>query len=133
MTPLELSKEGTASWNKHDGEASTANYTSETVYIHPRGDVKGKGEIRKFVEAVWKAYPDSRIEIVNIGDIGNGLIASEWVMHATNTGTLVDGTAATGKRVKLPGVTFAQYESDKVVSERTYFDLHGLFKQLGVV
>ena len=132
MTPLELSKEGTASWNKHDGEAATTNYTSESVYIHPRGDFKGKEAIRKFVEDVWKAYPDSQIEIVNIGDIGNGLIASEWVMHATNTGTLVDGTAATGKRVKLPGVTFCQYEGEKAVSERTYFDLHGLFKQLGV-
>jgi steroid delta-isomerase-like uncharacterized protein len=134
MTPLELSKENTPSWNKHDGEATTANYTSETVYIHPRGDLKGKEAIRKFLEKhVWNAYPDSQIEIVNIGDVGNGVIASEWIMHATNTGTFGDGSPATGKKVKLPGTTFAQYEGDKVVSERTYFDLHGLFKQLGLV
>jgi len=133
MTPLEISRDGITSWNKHDGEALTAGYTSETIYVHPRGELKGKEAIRKFVENVWKAYPDSQIESVNIGDIGNGLIASEWVLHGTNTGALVDGTPATGKGVKLPGVTLSQYEGDKVVSERTYFDLHGLFKQLGLV
>jgi predicted ester cyclase len=53
-------------------------------------------------------------------------------MHATNTGTLVDGTPSTGKKIRLPGVTISQYEGDKVVSERTYFDLHDLLKQLGL-
>ena len=134
MTPLELSKEATTAWNKHDGEASTKNYTSESVYIHPRGDLKGKEAIRKFLEKhVWAAYPDSQIEVVSIGDVGNGLIASQWIMHATNAGAFPDGTPATGKRVQLPGATFYQYEGDKVVSERTYFDLHGLLKQLGLV
>ena len=131
-TPLEISRDGIAAWNAHDGEAVTASYTDETIYIHPRGNLKGKAAVRKFQEAVWTAYPDSKIESVNLGEIGPGLVASEWVMHATNTGTLVDGTPATSKAIKLPGVTLTQFQGDKVVSDRTYFDLHNLFEQLGV-
>jgi steroid delta-isomerase-like uncharacterized protein len=131
-TPLETSRDGIAAWNARDGEAVTAPYTDETIFIHPPGNLKGKAAIRKFLEGVWAAYPDSKVESVNLGEIGPGLVASEWMMHGTNTGTLVDGTPATGKTINLPGVTLTQFQGDKVVSDRTYFDLHNAFEQLGV-
>jgi len=58
------------------------------------------------------------------------LIATQWVMHATNTGPLPDGTPATGRTVALHGASFAHFEGDKVRSERVYFDMHNLFEQL---
>jgi len=130
---VELIQEGIIAWNKHDGEALCIGYTDESIVVHPRGTFKGKAAIRKFNEDVWAAYPDSQVESVTVGDLGNGLIAQQWIMRATNSGTLVDGTPATGRKVTLPGATFTQYDGDKVVSERVYFDLHDLLKQLNVV
>jgi steroid delta-isomerase-like uncharacterized protein len=130
---VELMQQGTIAWNKHDGEALCTGYTDESILVHPRGTFKGKAAIRKFNEDVWAAYPDSQVESVTVGDLGNGLIAQQWIMHGTNSGTLLDGAPATGRKVTFPGATFAQYDGDKVVSERVYFDLHDLLKQLNVV
>jgi steroid delta-isomerase-like uncharacterized protein len=130
---VELMQQGTIAWNKHDGEALCTGYTDESILVHPRGTFKGKAAIRKFNEDVWAAYPDSQVESVTVGDLGNGLIAQQWIMHGTNSGTLLDGTPATGRNVTFPGATFTQYDGDKVVSERVYFDLHDLLKQLNVV
>ena len=84
-----------------------------------------------FVKAVWAAYPDARLEIISTGDTGGGLVATQWVFHGTNTGTLPDGTPATGRTVAQPGASFAQFEGDKIRSERVYVDMHDLFEQLG--
>jgi steroid delta-isomerase-like uncharacterized protein len=119
-------------WNRHDADAVMASYAEGATYIHPRaGKIAGEA-IGKFVKAVWVAYPDASVEIISTGDTGGGLVATQWVMHATNTGPLPDGTPATGRTVALHGASFAQFEGDKVRSERVYFDMHNLFEQLGL-
>jgi predicted ester cyclase len=60
------------------------------------------------------------------------LVATQWVFRGTNTGTLTDGTAATGRTVTQPGATFYQFEGDKIRSERAYVDMHDTLKQLGL-
>jgi steroid delta-isomerase-like uncharacterized protein len=104
-----------------------------SAYSNPRA---GKGltgkAIVNFVKAVWTAYPDASVELTIAGDTGGGLIATQWVLHGTNTGTLPDGTPATGRTVRLPGATFTQIEGDKIRSEQTYFDRQNLFEQLGL-
>jgi steroid delta-isomerase-like uncharacterized protein len=120
-------------WNRHDADAVAATYAEGATYSHPRAGENLTGEaIRKFLKAVWLAYPDASVEIISAGDTGGGLVATQWVMHATNTGTLPDGTPATGRTVALRGASFAQFEGDKIRSERVYFDMHNLFEQLGL-
>jgi predicted ester cyclase len=60
------------------------------------------------------------------------LVAAQWVLTGTNTGTLPDGTPATGRTVTLPGATFTQVEGDKIRSEEIYFDRQNLLEQLGL-
>jgi steroid delta-isomerase-like uncharacterized protein len=84
------------------------------------------------VKAVWAAYPDASLETISTGDTGGGLVATQWVFQGTNTGTLPDGTPATGRTVAVRGASFAQLEGDKIRSERIYFDMHDLFEQLGL-
>jgi steroid delta-isomerase-like uncharacterized protein len=120
-------------WNRHDVDAVFASYAEGATYSHPRAGENLTGEaIHKFLKAVWLAYPDASVEIISTGDTGGGLVATQWVMHATNTGTLPDGTPATGRTVALHGASFAQFEGDKIRSERVYFDMHNLFEQLGL-
>ena len=52
---------------------------------------------------MWTAYPDASVELITVGDTGGGLVAIQWVLRGTHTGTLLGGTAATGRTVTLPG------------------------------
>ena len=133
MDASKIIQKNNDAWNRHDVDAVVATYAEGATYSHPRAGENLTGEaIRKFLKAVWVAYPDASVEIISTGDTGGGLVATQWVMHATNTGTLPDGTPATGRTVALRGASFAQCEGDKIRSERVYFDMHNLFEQLGL-
>ncbi|MBV8140655.1 MAG: ester cyclase [Verrucomicrobia bacterium] len=133
MDLIEIARKNTEAWNRHDVQAIVATYAGPATYSNPRaGDNLNPEATGKFHSAVWKAYPDAKVEIINIGDIGGGLVVSEWIMHGTNTGVLPDGTPATRRTVALHGASFAQFEGDKVRSERVYYDRQNLFEQLGL-
>ena len=65
--------------------------------------------------------------------MGNKVFA-EWVVEADHTGPYVLGDDAviepTGRRVKLAGVTVAEFRGEKIRSFRTYFDDVSLIEQL---
>ena len=65
--------------------------------------------------------------------MGNKAYA-EWVIEADHTGPLVLGDHealdATGRRVKLAGVTVADFRDGKIRSFRTYFDDISLLAQM---
>jgi len=65
--------------------------------------------------------------------VGNKVFA-EWVVEADHSGPYVLGDDAviepTGRRVKLAGVTVAEFRGEKIRSFRTYFDDLSLIEQL---
>jgi steroid delta-isomerase-like uncharacterized protein len=133
MNPIEVFQRSMDAWNRHDADAVLAAYAEGATYSHPRpGENLSREAMGNFVKAVWAAYPDARLETISTGDTGGGLVATQWVFHGTNTGTLPDGTPATGRTVAQPGASFAQFEGDKIRSERVYVDMHNLFEQLGL-
>ena len=133
MNALEVSQQSIDAWNRHDAEALIARYAEDATYHSPRFDhpLKGKA-IGDFLKSVLKAYPDVRFEVISRGDIGGGLIATQLVLHATQTGTFMDGTPATGRTVAYPIASFAQIEDDKIRSEHVYFDRQSVAEQLGL-
>jgi predicted ester cyclase len=78
------------------------------------------------------AYPDMSLEIISSGDTGRGLVATQWVLHGTRTGPLMDGTSPTGRTVAYPGASFTQIEGDKIRSEHVYVDRQTVAEQLGL-
>jgi len=88
--------------------------------------------IADFAKSVWAAYPDMSLEIISTGDTGGGLVATEWVLHGTHTGSLTDGSPPTGRTVAYPGASFTQVEGDKIRSERTYLDQQTVAELLGL-
>ena len=68
-----------------------------------------------------------------IDEVGNKVFA-EWVVEADHTGPYVLSDdaiiAPTGRRVKLAGVTVAEFRGEKIRSFRTYFDDVSLIEQL---
>ena len=133
MTALEVAQRSIDAWNSHDADAIVALYAEGATYHTPRLDQPLKGKaLADFIKSVLTAYPDLRFEVISRGDAGGGLVATQWVLRGTNTGTLPDGSPATGRTVTLPGATFTQVEGDKIRSEQTYFDRQNLLEQLGL-
>src|SRR5205085_936323 len=83
------------------------------------------------VGAFFTAFPDLYFELVNIVQAGEGLIAVEWAMRGTNSGSFW-GQHPTGKRVKLVGADFIQVQGDKIKSIRAYYDRKALVEQIGI-
>ena len=133
MNAVEVVQHANKAYNAHDADALAASYAEGATYSDSRdGQVFTGKEIANYAKAVWAAYPDASVELITVGDTGGGLVAVQWVLHGTNTGTLPDGRPATGRTITLPGASFTQVEGDKIRSEEIYFDRQNLFEQLGL-
>ena len=68
-----------------------------------------------------------------LDEVGNKAFA-EWVIEADHTGPMVLGEdavlEATGRRIKMAGVTVADFRGEKIRSFRTYFDDVSLIEQM---
>jgi steroid delta-isomerase-like uncharacterized protein len=133
MNAIEIVKRANTAYNAHDADALAALYADDASYSNPHAGqgVTGKASVN-FPKAVWAAYPDAFVELISVGETGEGLVALQWVMRGTNTGKLSDGTPATGRTVTLPGAAFIRVESDKICWEQIYYDRQNLSEQLGL-
>jgi steroid delta-isomerase-like uncharacterized protein len=133
MNALEVTQRQFDAYNRHDTEALFALYAEGATYHSPRFDHPLKGQaLADFFKKLFTAYPDLRLEVISSGDTGGGLVATQWVLHATHTGKFMDGTLPTGRTVAYPGATFTQVEGDKIRSDHVYLDRQTVAEQLGL-
>jgi SnoaL-like domain len=93
MNALEVSQRSLDAWNRHDADAIVALYAEGGTYSAPRAGQALTGQaIAKYVKALSTAYPDFSLETISSGDTGGGLVATQWVFHATHTGPYFDGS-----------------------------------------
>lgn len=95
---------------------------------------EGRDEIIA-VNKEWKgAFPDARGTIERVIESGD-MVTLELTWRGHQNGTLpVPGgeIPPTGRAVEVPAAEVLEIRDGKVVSERHYFDLAGMFEQLGV-
>ena len=100
INALEVSQRSIDAWKRHDADALVAVYAEGGTYHNPRFDHPLTGQaIADFAKSVWAAYPDMSLEIISRGATGGGLVATQWVLHGTHTGPLMDVTPPTGRTV----------------------------------
>jgi hypothetical protein len=78
---------------------------------------------------MWSAFPDLVFDIRSIGHTEEGIVAAQWLMRGTNTGSC-RGLPPTGRAVVLAGADFIQVEGDKIRSVQGYFDTRVVPEQL---
>jgi steroid delta-isomerase-like uncharacterized protein len=133
MNALEVGQRSFDAWNRQDADAILALYAEGGTYSAPRaGATPLTGQaMANYAKKVFTAYPDMSLEIISIGDTGGGLVASQWILHGTQTGPYFDGSPPTGRTLTLPGASFTRVEGDKIRSETTYTDRQAVSEQLG--
>jgi predicted ester cyclase len=134
MNPIEVVQNNFNNWQRHDAEAIGAAYVQGGTYTHPiQAEPFTNETIVDFAKMVFTGFPDFSLDLVSIGQTGDGLVALEWVYHGTDTGPWTDNRPATGLKVSCPGVSIVQVQGDKILAERVYFDRLSEQKQLGQI
>ena len=108
-------------------------FTDDVVGWSPYATVSGLAALAAVSALREVAFSNVVIMFRGLDEVGNRAFA-EWVIEADHTGPLVldEGAVldATGRRVKLAGVTVADFREGKIRSFRTYFDDLSLLEQI---
>jgi ketosteroid isomerase-like protein len=108
-------------------------FTDDVVGWSPYASVSGLAELAVVAALREVAFTNVVILFRGLDEVGNKAYA-EWLIEADHTGPLILGEGAeleaTGRRVKLPGVTVADFREGKIKSYRTYFDDISLIEQM---
>ena len=111
-------------------------FTSDVVGWSPYATVLGLAGLADVAALREEAFSNVVITFRGLDEVGNKAFA-EWLVEADHTGPLVLGEDAvldaTGRHVKLPGVTVADFRDGKIRSYRTYFDDASLIEQIAGV
>ncbi len=89
---------------------------------------------RQYMQTWATAFPDSRVEVVNIIANDNSAVV-EFIGRGKHEGTLktpVGDIPATGKNVEVHFCDIHEVRNGKIARSRTYFNAAALFRQLGV-
>ena len=100
-------------------------------------NIKGQGvEGYKNIIGGWAtAFPDSRVEIVNMVANDDTVVIEFWAT-GTHNGVLRTPNGEiqpTGKQVSLPYIEVSKIKNGKVVQNKLYYDALTLLSQMGLI
>ena len=108
-------------------------FTDDVVGWSPIATVSGLTELADLATARETTFSNVVIMFRGLDEVGNKAFA-EWLIEADHTGPMVLGEdavlEATGRRVRMAGVTVADFRGEKIRSFRTYFDDVSLIEQM---
>ena len=128
---LEVNDATYAAWNAHDPDAVAAVFAEDAVVreVGRAGESRGRAAIRARAEALFTAFPDLRLERLELV-IDGERHADRWVLSGTHRGSLF-GIEPTGRAVRVEGATFSRLGPDGLVVEDVHMsDVAGLLAQL---
>jgi len=108
-------------------------FTDDVVGWSPIATVSGLKDLADLAAVRETTFSNVVIMFRGLDEVGNKAVA-EWLIEADHTGPMVLGEdavlEATGRRVRLAGVTVADFRGEKIRSFRTYFDDVSLIEQM---
>ena len=108
-------------------------FTDDVVGWSPIATVSGLADLVDLAAGHETTFSNVVIMFRGLDEVGNKAVA-EWLIEADHTGPMVlaDDVVleATGRRVRMAGVTVADFRGEKIRSFRTYFDDISLIEQM---
>ena len=132
MYPIDIAGRYFDAWNRRDPAAVLATMAPAGTYADPGtgGPLTGDAFVA-YMQRLFSAFPDLSFEIVSAGQAADDLVAAQWLMRGTNTGSMY-GLPPTGKSVELEGADFIRVTDDRIRSVEGYFDSGVIPRQLGL-
>ena len=91
----------------------------------------GREEDRQAVKMWRTAFPDLKMTVTHVVAEAD-MVTVRYIGEGTNTGPIFGGPA-TGKRVKVAGITIFKIKDGRITDEWTSFDQMALLQQLGMM
>lgn len=127
-----------AAWERRDVAAIVGSYHQNGSLDNPAagGAVSGPA-FAGWLQGLFAAIPDFRVEVVSAGMVGDQRVADQWVIKGTWTkpfpGGPLAGAQPTGKSFTVPGASFYEWKGGKIVTGVQYFDQMAFLTQIGVI
>lgn len=116
-------------WNQGDLIALKSLTTPTFSYWIGGQPARNQAGMEQFITATHSAFPDWRIEIVEI--LAEGIkVMIRWQGQVTHGGVF-NGIPSTGKRIAVSGINIYQIEEGKISSEWEQTDTVGMLLQIG--
>ena len=116
--------------NRRDIEATIATFEKPRYEVN--GETSdGEGPVRDLLEELLTAFPDFHAEERKMHHSDDAVIAEARVT-GTHDG-LFGGVPPTGRKVDYPLVAIFEFEQDRLVCEKVYFDTATILVQIGVL
>jgi steroid delta-isomerase-like uncharacterized protein len=119
-------------WNTHDAEAAASLVADDYKRHDPSAtDIDGPDAQRAFMQEVFTAFPDIRLEELHRVAEGD-LIASHLVFTGTHEAEIW-GIPATRATVRFEGQELYRVTDGKIAEQFVLLDSLGLLQQLGAI
>ena len=131
MSAKDVAKEYVEAWNNRDFDLMRDLMHRDYTYTGGDGqEQKGPEAGLAMSRLTASAFPDGRINVVNIKELGDTVLA-EFIGRGTHRGDLM-GIAPTGRLVSIPVCEVFELRDGKIYRERQYMDMATMMTQLGV-
>jgi len=134
---IALDDRGMTAWDAHDTDTFTSLFADDFEYVDDAlpTPMRSVDEIRDYMEAWYRAFPDMRARELN-RVVDEDSVAAEVEFTGTNSGPLSMGgmeIPATGKSVKAKGTYFAKARDGRITEFHAHPDVAGMMMQLGLM
>lgn len=125
-------REHMASENRLDFEATLRTFTHPRYELVATGQVfDGADEVRGYYATSRAAFPDQRNEIHSLRHADDAVVV-EFDLLGTHGGPFM-GVPATGRTFRCRMAALFEFDGDRIVCERVYFDGATILRQLGLM
>jgi steroid delta-isomerase-like uncharacterized protein len=105
------------------------------TFAHPRIELVGSARVldgadavRSYLREVRRSFPDHAFEVICHHHSDRAVISEHW-MTGTHTGEL-HGVEPTGKRFKVRMAAIFDFDGERLLNERIYYDAGTVARQL---
>ena len=117
--------------NRHEFDVALDTFDHPRYELVPTGDVyDGPEEVAAYYEETRRAFPDQRNEVIALHHSDDAVFL-EAMLYGTHLGNY-RGLPPTGRSFEMRFCAVFDFEEDRLVCERVYFDANTVLRQLGI-
>ena len=125
-------REHMESENRHEFDVTLGTFDHPRYEIVPTGDVfDGEEEVARYYAETRAAFPDQRNRLIRLHHADDAVLA-EFELLGTHEGPF-RGIPPTGRAFTCRCLAVFEFEEDRLVCERVYFDTATILRQLGLL